>query len=170
MAPYSCVTAPSSRRDRIARWRAFPKRASQQHWIWVGAWLYRLCRLPHHLISPPAAPSNTNNALRARPTNKSRAKAAEFFDGPRAAASKTEALKTRALAALRQFAAHGTTTLEAKSGYGLASQSELAILRLLSELHQEQPIDIHSTFLGATLCLRSFAAAAKPMSISSPEN
>src|SRR6266404_6757925 len=63
--------------------------------------------------------------------------------------AKPEALKTRALAALRQFAAHGTTTLEAKSGYGLDAQSELAILRLLSELHQEQPLDIHSTFLGA---------------------
>jgi imidazolonepropionase len=63
--------------------------------------------------------------------------------------AKTEALKTRALAALRQFAAHGTTTLEAKSGYGLDAKNELATLRLLSELHQEQPLDIHSTFLGA---------------------
>jgi imidazolonepropionase len=63
--------------------------------------------------------------------------------------AKPEALKTRALTALRQFAAHGTTTLEAKSGYGLDTKSELATLRLLSELHQEQPINIHSTFLGA---------------------
>src|ERR1700687_6491218 len=60
-----------------------------------------------------------------------------------------DALKIRALAALRQFAAHGTTTLEAKSGYGLDTKSELKTLCLLSELHQEQPIDIHSTFLGA---------------------
>src|SRR5258707_10001652 len=63
--------------------------------------------------------------------------------------AKPEALKTRALTALRQFAAHGTTTLEAKSGYGLDTKSELATLRLLGELHQEQPLDIHSTFLGA---------------------
>jgi imidazolonepropionase len=60
-----------------------------------------------------------------------------------------DALKSRALAALQQFAAHGTTTLEAKSGYGLDLKSELATLRLLAELHQEQPLDIHSTFLGA---------------------
>jgi imidazolonepropionase len=63
--------------------------------------------------------------------------------------AKPQALKTKILAALRQFAAHGTTTLEAKSGYGLDIKSELATLRLLSELHQEQPLDIHRTFLGA---------------------
>ena len=33
-------------------------------------------------------------------------------------AATSEALKKRAGAALREFAAHGTTTLEAKSGYG----------------------------------------------------
>ena len=74
--------------------------------------------------------------------------------------AKPEALKTRALAALRQFAAYGTTTLEAKSGYGLDTKSELAILRLLSELHQEQPIDIHSTFLGAHVVPPEFRGRA----------
>lgn len=58
-------------------------------------------------------------------------------------------LKERALENLRRFAAHGTTTVEAKSGYGLHWQSELKTLRLLFELHQEQPLDIHATFLGA---------------------
>ena len=61
----------------------------------------------------------------------------------------SEALKTRALRALRQFAAYGTTTVEAKSGYGLDVASELKILRLHRELAEEQPLDIVSTFLGA---------------------
>src|SRR6202030_4089701 len=60
-----------------------------------------------------------------------------------------EALKKRAHAALRELAAHGTTTLEAKSGYGLDVASELKILRLLCELNLEQPLEIVSTFLGA---------------------
>ena len=60
-----------------------------------------------------------------------------------------EALKKRAHAALREFAAHGTTTLEAKSGYGLDVASELKILRLHKELSAEQPLEIVSTFLGA---------------------
>ena len=58
-------------------------------------------------------------------------------------------LKVRALVALRQFATYGTTTIEAKSGYGLDWKSELKILNTLYELHQEQPIDIAATFLGA---------------------
>ncbi len=49
---------------------------------------------------------------------------------------------------LRQFAAHGTTTLEAKSGYGLDWKSELKILDVLQQLHQQQPLDIARTFLG----------------------
>ena len=58
-------------------------------------------------------------------------------------------LKSRAMAALQQFAAYGTTTIEAKSGYGLDWKSESKILNILYELHQEQPIDIAATFLGA---------------------
>ena len=58
-------------------------------------------------------------------------------------------LKERAMVSLQQFAAHGTTTIEAKSGYGLDWKSESKILNILYELHQEQPIDIAATFLGA---------------------
>jgi imidazolonepropionase len=61
----------------------------------------------------------------------------------------SDALKEKALAALRLFAAHGTTTVEAKSGYGLDAASELKTLRLLKILHQEQPLDVVPTFLGA---------------------
>ena len=64
-------------------------------------------------------------------------------------AATADALKKRAHAALREFAAHGTTTLEAKSGYGLDVASELKILRLHKELSTEQPLEIVSTFLGA---------------------
>lgn len=64
-------------------------------------------------------------------------------------AATAESLKKRARAALQEFAAYGTTTLEAKSGYGLDVASELKILRLHKELSAEQPLEIVSTFLGA---------------------
>jgi imidazolonepropionase len=67
--------------------------------------------------------------------------------GLRAASAST--LKTRALKNLREFAAHGTTTIEAKSGYGLDWKSELKILEILYNLNQEHPLDIRATFLGA---------------------
>ena len=64
-------------------------------------------------------------------------------------AATAEELKKRAKAALKQFAAHGTTLIEAKSGYGLDVASELKILKLHKELAAEQPLEIASTFLGA---------------------
>jgi imidazolonepropionase len=64
-------------------------------------------------------------------------------------AATAEALKRRARGALEEFAAHGTTTVEAKSGYGLDVASELKILGLHRVLNAEQPLEIVSTFLGA---------------------
>ena len=61
----------------------------------------------------------------------------------------SEALKKRARGALKQFAAYGTTTIEAKSGYGLDVANELKSLRLHKELAGEQLVEIVSTFLGA---------------------
>jgi imidazolonepropionase len=45
--------------------------------------------------------------------------------------------------------AHGTTTLEAKTGYGLNSETELLMLQALLELDQEEPLNIVLTYLGA---------------------
>jgi imidazolonepropionase len=64
-------------------------------------------------------------------------------------AATSDTLKRRAHLVLKQFAAYGTTTVEAKSGYGLDLVSELKILKLHKELCTEQPLDIVSTFLGA---------------------
>lgn len=71
-------------------------------------------------------------------------------------AATSDALKQRACATLRQFAAYGTTTIEAKSGYGLDITSELRILKLHKELDTDQPLDIISTFLGAHVTPREF--------------
>ena len=43
----------------------------------------------------------------------------------------------------------GTTTVEAKSGYGLTTEEELKILRVLRQLKDEVFLDIVPTFLGA---------------------
>lgn len=44
---------------------------------------------------------------------------------------------------------HGTTTCEAKSGYGLDTKTEIKILKAQKKLNEIHPIDIVSTFLGA---------------------
>ena len=43
----------------------------------------------------------------------------------------------------------GTTTLEAKSGYGLDTENELKLLRAVETLKEKLPINLVSTFLGA---------------------
>lgn len=45
--------------------------------------------------------------------------------------------------------AHGTTTMEVKSGYGLTPASELRLLRLADELRARTPIGLEVTYLGA---------------------
>jgi imidazolonepropionase len=75
-------------------------------------------------------------------------------------AATKEALKRRAAAALGEFAAHGTTTVEAKSGYGLDVASELKILTLHKELNAEQRLEIVSTFLGAHVVPTEFRGKA----------
>jgi imidazolonepropionase len=50
---------------------------------------------------------------------------------------------------LRSMLAHGTTTAEAKTGYGLDTGSEIKMLQALLVLDQEGPIDLAITFLGA---------------------
>jgi imidazolonepropionase len=53
------------------------------------------------------------------------------------------------------FLGCGTTTVEAKSGYGLIVEDELKILRVMRELNEEVPLEIVPTFLGAHAFPRS---------------
>src|SRR6266849_6942440 len=52
----------------------------------------------------------------------------------------------------------GTTTVEAKSGYGLTVEDELKILRVMSWLNEETPLEIVPTFLGAHAVPREMSA------------
>ncbi|MCC6781582.1 MAG: imidazolonepropionase [Planctomycetes bacterium] len=47
------------------------------------------------------------------------------------------------------FLAHGTTTIEAKSGYGLSTDDELKSLRALTRAAAGHPLGVSRTFLGA---------------------
>lgn len=49
---------------------------------------------------------------------------------------------------LRMFS-HGTTTAEAKTGYGLQTSTELRLLKALLTLSDESPLELAITFLGA---------------------
>ncbi len=57
-------------------------------------------------------------------------------------------LETLAMRSLEEAIRHGTTALEAKSGFGITDAGEIKILRVHSAL-QKQPVSIVSTFLCA---------------------
>lgn len=59
------------------------------------------------------------------------------------------ALVASAAQRLRRMFAHGTTTAESKSGYGLSLEAELKLLEVNRHLGSCQPVDLISTFLGA---------------------
>lgn len=60
-----------------------------------------------------------------------------------------EALAESARLRLDEMLSGGTTTCEAKSGYGLTVESELKMLRVIRTLDERHPIDVVATFMGA---------------------
>ncbi len=60
-----------------------------------------------------------------------------------------ECLRAEARERLDVFLQHGTTTIEAKSGYGLDLETEVRMLEVIAELAQTHPIDLHPTCLAA---------------------
>jgi imidazolonepropionase len=58
-------------------------------------------------------------------------------------------LLSKACARVERMLAHGTTTLEAKSGYGLSTEEEIRQLTLLAKVGESLPIDLVTTCLGA---------------------
>lgn len=50
---------------------------------------------------------------------------------------------------LAEMLAAGSTTVEAKSGYGLTTDSEIRMLRVIAALNDTQPIELASTFMAA---------------------
>lgn len=62
-----------------------------------------------------------------------------------------EELTQKATKALDEMMSFGTTTVEAKSGYGLATEHELKALQVIKNLNDRHAVDIVATFMGAHL-------------------
>jgi imidazolonepropionase len=64
-------------------------------------------------------------------------------------AASIETLMDETRPRLQTMFEHGTTTAEAKTGYGLETETELRMLKALMELDADQPVDLVLTFMGA---------------------
>ncbi len=58
-------------------------------------------------------------------------------------------LQQKAWRSLDQMLLHGTTSVEAKSGYGLDLDHEVKCLQVVQDLNRQHPVDIASTYMGA---------------------
>jgi imidazolonepropionase len=64
-------------------------------------------------------------------------------------AADPEDLRRSSRSRLDRMLLHGTTTAEAKSGYGLTTEDEIKILEATRALDKSHPVDLVPTFLGA---------------------
>lgn len=60
-----------------------------------------------------------------------------------------EELIESAMGRLKEIISYGTGAVEIKSGYGLTTESELKMLRVIKKLKERSPLTIKATFLGA---------------------
>lgn len=65
-------------------------------------------------------------------------------------------LYEQAAGRLREVMAMGTGAIEIKSGYGLTTEDELKMLRVIRRLREDYPVVIRSTFLGAHAVGRAY--------------
>jgi imidazolonepropionase len=73
----------------------------------------------------------------------------------RTRAASAAALRAQALADLDLMLQHGTTTVEAKSGYGLDRETELRLLGVIRGLRH--PVDVVATYMGAHVLPEEYA-------------
>lgn len=66
-------------------------------------------------------------------------------------------LYRQAMERVNEMMAKGTGAIEIKSGYGLTTQDELKILRVIKRIRENSPAIIKATFLGAHAVGRAFA-------------
>jgi imidazolonepropionase len=71
-----------------------------------------------------------------------------------------QGLLTQSEKRLRELMAEGVTTVEIKSGYGLALEHERKCLRVARALGDKHPVEVHATFLGAHALPPEFAGRA----------
>lgn len=68
-----------------------------------------------------------------------------------------EELYRQAMERVREITAMGTGAVEIKSGYGLSTEDELKMLRVIRRIRETSPLEVRATFLGAHAVARSYA-------------
>ena len=65
-------------------------------------------------------------------------------------------LYRQAMERIREIIAMGTGCVEIKSGYGLSTEDELKMLRVIRRIRETSPLEVRATFLGAHAVARAY--------------
>lgn len=72
-----------------------------------------------------------------------------------------EELYREAIERVHEIMRMGTGLVEIKSGYGLSTENELKMLRVVRRIREEEPIEVRATFLGAHAVARNYIGRQK---------
>ena len=72
-----------------------------------------------------------------------------------------EELYREAIERVHEIMRMGTGLVEIKSGYGLSTENELKMLRVVRRIREEEPIEVRATFLGAHAVARDYIGRQK---------
>lgn len=113
----------------------------------------RPCRRPYppHLrrLAPERAGSQAPRCKLSRHSERGRRH--PVHDERHPSGQRAQELAAKASKALDEMMGFGTTTVEAKSGYGLATEHELKALEVIKDLNDHHRMDLVATFMGAHL-------------------
>ena len=73
--------------------------------------------------------------------------------------SSFEELELSSIENISSFIKHGTTTIEAKSGYGLTLKDEIKSLEVIKKINENLDVDVIPTFLGAHAIPNEFSTS-----------
>ncbi len=76
-------------------------------------------------------------------------------------ATSEEALYSQAMSRVREIIRMGTGCVEIKSGYGLSTEDELKMLRVIRRIRETAPLAVRATFLGAHAVARAYVGRQK---------
>jgi imidazolonepropionase len=150
------IVMRAERIEWVGPTKELPAREPDDHSEVVDGLGLNLAALPGFVDSHthPIFAGTRANEYELRCQGKSYQEIAEAGGGIRASVQQVRAADLNELAAgaepyFRQFLRHGTTTIEAKSGYGLSVEDEIKSLQALGILRGRSRLETIPTFLGA---------------------
>lgn len=141
------LVAVGASADLIARFEAAPEHTLDLHGMTVLPGFVD----PHtHVLFAGSRESEFENRLAGMSYMEIAAAGGGILSSVRAfREASDEAVREATQRRLDEMLAWGTTTIEAKSGYGLNVEQEIRALRLIDDLNARHPIDLLPTLLGA---------------------